>query len=146
MTESLADSLESLRYCYAANAYEDIANHLISFSLSKLIEALMRYQIPYGETISSGDAGLRNSFRRWQHLQTDEHLLHYLQIARRSGLNVLSIDEIAWLVALNIIVRHELGVTLNDIKERSEPIDFIAVRQQIRQDPNSDIISDALSD
>lgn len=150
--DSIEVSYNKLGYCLGDSfgtsgpAYEDAANHLISFSLSKIIAALSAYATVESCPPGVGsDTLLRASLRRFQGDPTLGNLLCYLNIAQRAGFNVYQIDDVAWLAALDAILFSRFGRHLDSILLFDKPLDFIAIRQEILTEyPESDINQDAL--
>jgi hypothetical protein len=144
--DSIKTSYESIQYCLAEDAHEDVANHLISFSLSKIIAILSPYVISEFCPLGIGtDAVLRASLRRFMGDPTSGNLLCYLNVAQRAGLNVYQIDDSAWLVALDIILVTWFDHHLDSILLFGKPLDFISTREEILTKwPQSDINKDAL--
>lgn len=152
--DSIEVSYKKLDYCLNGSsiriaigtAHEDAANHLISFSLSKIIAALSAYAAP--ESCPPGRAGsdavLRASLRRFQGDPTLGNLLCYLNVAQRVGLNIYQIDDAAWLAALDAILFSRFGRHLDSILLFDKPLDFIATRQEILTKYLSDINIEAL--
>lgn len=127
-------------------AYEDAANHLISFSLSKIIAALSAYGTPSSSPPGVGsDTVIRASLRRYNADPMLSHLLCYLNVAQRAGHTVYQIDDAAWLAALDAILFHRFQRRLDSILLFEKPMDFIAMRHRIlTQFPDSDINKRAL--
>ena len=158
MADSIQRSIESIHYCYfeteragfreGDTSDEDVAHHLISFSLSKIIAAMTGIGVRPNSRVGDGtDTGLRYSLRRFQQDNDPASLLAYLLLARRVGLNVIQIDDHAWLSALDFFVDHHFGIRITDILLFGEPTDFVAKRNRIMtRYPDSDILVDALDD
>lgn len=154
--DSIEESFSSLEYCLRGRegvlggpAYEDAANHLISFSLSKIIATLSAFATPEScpPGRASSDTVLRASLRRFQTDPTSGNLLCYLNVAQRVGLNVYQIDETAWLASLDAILFNRFGRHLDSILLFGDPLDFISARKDIlTKYPESDINEQALEE
>jgi len=150
MPDDLHISLKKIEYLFnVADGDEDIAGHLIGFSLSKIIEALAEAGIEPSNTIgimAGPDVRLRLTLRRFQETDNFSALLSYLLLAYRFGQNVLQIDEEAWLASLNFITNYYLNFELEKVLLFDKPLDFVAYRERILENyPDSSIIADALN-
>jgi hypothetical protein len=142
--------LDNINYCLHTHypSYEDVAGHLISISLPKIIKSFINMGIiPESTTgINRGDLGLRSSLRQSREGNISS-LFRYLLLARRAGLNVIEIDESAWLAALNEIMMYYFDRSLDSIILFDAPLNFVEYRNSIlTKYPESDILVETLGE